>query len=166
MTHGIALPCIVLLCTNQLWRLLSNGGERVSIDELVYKLATALAQPIREKYSSSEEVVTAYLARLESVNPALNSVVHVNPEAYAHARCAARDAGRLAAGVQLCADVQPHYVGLWWYALARDKIVCRSVRKFCHHWREDLALRTAQPIETALVWMASSAALRVRAHNA
>lgn len=58
----------------------------MSTDEVVYSSATALAHAIRAKHISAEEVVTAYLARLGAVNPALNAVVEVNPEAHAQAR--------------------------------------------------------------------------------
>ena len=54
--------------------------------ELVSTSATVLARAIREKRLSAEEVVSAYLTRLEAVNPTLNAVVEVNPEARAQAR--------------------------------------------------------------------------------
>ena len=44
-------------------------------DPLYYSSATALAHAIRKKDLSSEEVVRAYLARIEEVNPTLNAVV-------------------------------------------------------------------------------------------
>jgi len=49
-------------------------------DELIYTSATALAQAIRERKLSSEEVVAAYLDRIEAVNPSLNAVVHLAAE--------------------------------------------------------------------------------------
>jgi amidase len=58
----------------------------MSTDGLVSTSATVLAQAIRERRLSSEEVVTAYLTRLEAVNPALNAVVELNPKARAQAR--------------------------------------------------------------------------------
>ena len=58
----------------------------MTTDELIYTSATALAQAIREKKVSSDEVVNAYRARVEAVNPALNAVVQLNPEAGAQAR--------------------------------------------------------------------------------
>ena len=47
------------------------------MDELIYRSVGDLAQAIREKKVSSEEVVRAHLARIEAVNPALNAVVHL-----------------------------------------------------------------------------------------
>ena len=57
--------------------------------ELIYASATALAQAIRDKEVSSEEVVEAYLQRIEEVNPTLNAVVQLRAEA---ARAEARKA--------------------------------------------------------------------------
>ena len=48
--------------------------------ELIYASATTLAKAIRTKEVSSEEVVKAYLARLEAVNPRLNAVVQLATE--------------------------------------------------------------------------------------
>lgn len=59
------------------------------MDEIIYASATQLARAIREKEVSSEEVVGAYLARIEEVNPKLNAVVHVTADA---ARERAREA--------------------------------------------------------------------------
>ena len=42
----------------------------MSSAELVYTSATTLVRAIREKHVTSEEVITAYLARVKSVNPA------------------------------------------------------------------------------------------------
>ena len=50
------------------------------MDDLIYASATALAQAIRKKQVSSLEVVDAYLARIEAVNPMLNAVVQVRAE--------------------------------------------------------------------------------------
>lgn len=47
------------------------------MDELIYASATTLARAIRDKTVSVTEVVTAYLQRIEAVNPALNAVVHL-----------------------------------------------------------------------------------------
>ena len=45
------------------------------MDELIYTSATSLARAIREKRVSSQEVVEAYIHRIEAVNPQLNAVV-------------------------------------------------------------------------------------------
>jgi len=50
-------------------------------DELIYASATALAQAIRDKKVSSEEVVKAHLQRIEEVNSKLNAVVQLTAEA-------------------------------------------------------------------------------------
>ncbi len=47
------------------------------MDELIYAPATALAQAIRTKEVSAEEVVHAYLEGIESVNPKLNAAVQL-----------------------------------------------------------------------------------------
>jgi aspartyl-tRNA(Asn)/glutamyl-tRNA(Gln) amidotransferase subunit A len=44
-------------------------------DELIYSDATTLAELIRTRQVTSEEVVRAYLARIEAVNPKLNAIV-------------------------------------------------------------------------------------------
>jgi amidase len=51
------------------------------MDELIYRSATELARAIRDKEVSSEEVVTAYLQRVEDVNPKLNAVVQLTADA-------------------------------------------------------------------------------------
>ncbi len=51
------------------------------MQEIIFASATALARAIREKQVSSQEVVDAYLKRIEVINPALNSVVQVRAEA-------------------------------------------------------------------------------------
>ncbi len=45
------------------------------MDELIYASATSLSQAIRDKKVSSQEVVEAYIQRIEAVNPQLNAVV-------------------------------------------------------------------------------------------
>jgi len=45
--------------------------------EMIYWSATAIARAILEKRISSEEVVKAYLARIQAVNPKINAVVAV-----------------------------------------------------------------------------------------
>jgi len=59
------------------------------MDEIIYASATRLARAIREREVSSEEVVGAYLARIEEVNPRLNAFVQVTADA---ARARAREA--------------------------------------------------------------------------
>ena len=57
------------------------------MDELIYASATSLSRAIREKRVSSQEVVEAYIQRIEAVNPQLNAVVQFTAdEALAHAR--------------------------------------------------------------------------------
>lgn len=58
-------------------------------DEWIYTSATKLAQAIRAKKVSSEEVINAYLKRIEAVNPKLNAVVQLTGDA---ARAQAREA--------------------------------------------------------------------------
>lgn len=50
------------------------------MDRIIYASATTLAQAIRAKQVSSEEVVNAYLKRIETVNPKLNAVVQVTAD--------------------------------------------------------------------------------------
>lgn len=50
------------------------------MDELVYTSATSLAQAIRDKRVSSQEVVEAYIHRIEAVNPQLNAVVQLTAD--------------------------------------------------------------------------------------
>jgi amidase len=59
------------------------------MDELIYASARTLAKAIRAKQVSSQELVNAYLKRIESVNPQLNAVVQVGADA-------ARDQARVA----------------------------------------------------------------------
>jgi len=59
------------------------------MNKLIYASATALARAIRAKEVSSEEVVDAYLQRIEEVNPKLNAVVQLTADA---ARAQARKA--------------------------------------------------------------------------
>jgi amidase len=51
------------------------------VDELIYASATSLAQAIRDKEVSSEEVVGATLERIASVNPKINAVVQLRTDA-------------------------------------------------------------------------------------
>ena len=57
------------------------------MDDLIYASTTELARAIRSREISSEEVVTAYLQRIEKVNPRLNAIVQLKAEeAHAQAR--------------------------------------------------------------------------------
>ncbi|HEY9204975.1 MAG TPA: amidase [Candidatus Methanoperedens sp.] len=47
------------------------------MDKIICSSATKLAKAIRAKEISSEEVVNAYLQRIEEVNPKLNAIVHL-----------------------------------------------------------------------------------------
>lgn len=58
----------------------------MSHDEIVSRSATALGQAIRAKHLSAAEVVAAHLARIDAVNPQLNAVVQLNPDALLEAR--------------------------------------------------------------------------------
>jgi len=60
-----------------------------SVDELIYASAAALAKAIRDKQVSAEEVVNAFLRRIEAVNPKLNALVQLTAET---ARQQAREA--------------------------------------------------------------------------
>jgi amidase len=59
------------------------------MDEIIYTSATELAGAIREGKVSSEEVVGAYLARIEEANPKINAVVQLTADT---ARARAREA--------------------------------------------------------------------------
>jgi amidase len=68
------------------------------MEEMIFASATTLARAIREKQVSSQEVVDAYLRRIETINPTLNAVVQVRADA---ARAEARQADEaLARGEQ------------------------------------------------------------------
>ena len=51
------------------------------MEDIIFASAAALARAIREKQISSREVVAAYLQRIETINPTLNSVVQLRAEA-------------------------------------------------------------------------------------
>lgn len=51
------------------------------MDNLIFTSASELAQAIRDHKISSQELVKAYLARIEGVNPAINAVVQLRAEA-------------------------------------------------------------------------------------
>ena len=60
-------------------------------NELCFASATWLAERLRAGELSSLEVVDAYLARIETVNPSLNAVVRLNDDAREDARRADRE---------------------------------------------------------------------------
>ncbi len=69
--------------------LLGTAAEQQHDGELIYTSATRLAQAIRAGAVSATDVVEAHLRRIETVNPALNAVVHLAAErARAEARAA------------------------------------------------------------------------------
>jgi amidase len=51
------------------------------VDTIIFKPVTELAQLIRTKFISSEELVNAYLKRIEAVNPPINAVVQLCADA-------------------------------------------------------------------------------------
>jgi len=51
------------------------------VEDIIFASAATLARAIREKQVSSREVVEAYLQRIETINPALNSVVQLRADA-------------------------------------------------------------------------------------
>ena len=59
------------------------------MEELIYASATTLAQRVRDRELSSEEITEAHLRRIETVNPRLNAVVQLAAD---EARAAARAA--------------------------------------------------------------------------
>lgn len=69
------------------------------MNKIIYASATELAQAIHNKEVSSEEVVNAYLQRIEEVNPKLNAVVQLTAET---ARAEAREADAALA----CGDIK------------------------------------------------------------
>jgi amidase len=68
------------------------------MDQLIYASARSLARAIRAKEVSSQEVVDAYLERIENVNPQLNAVVQVGADV---ARGQARAADKALAGGEI-----------------------------------------------------------------
>jgi len=66
-----------------------KGKEAQVMDQLLYASSTTLAQHIRAKDVSSEEIVNACLQRIEVVNPQLNAVVQLTADT---ARTQAREA--------------------------------------------------------------------------
>ena len=66
-------------------------------EELTKQSATDLAQLIRRRAVSPVEVVEAHLSRIERVNPSLNAIVTLAPDALEQARAAERALMRLGA---------------------------------------------------------------------
>ena len=50
------------------------------MNDAIYWSASALARALRARELSSREMVDAYLARIDTVNPAINAVVQLVPE--------------------------------------------------------------------------------------
>jgi amidase len=61
------------------------------MDELLFAPATALARALRARELSAVELVEALLARIETVDPQINAVVQIAPDARAQARQADAD---------------------------------------------------------------------------
>ena len=66
-------------------------------DDITALSATEMAAAIREKRLSAQDVTTAHLARIEEINPTLNSVCTMNPAALDAAAAVDR---RIASGEQ------------------------------------------------------------------
>jgi amidase len=79
LAGGAALGSYVLSCAPPSR---GPGASDMQIKEpLYYSSATALAHAIRTKKLSSEEIVQAFLTRIEQVNPKINAVVELVAEA-------------------------------------------------------------------------------------
>lgn len=91
-TAGAGLAAVGLV---PLASTLPRSFSRQAVGRLIDRSATSTAASIRAGEISSEEVVTACLARIEAVNPVLNAVVRIDPRAMERARAADR---ALAAG--------------------------------------------------------------------
>ncbi|MGC5220810.1 amidase family protein, partial [Escherichia coli] len=55
-------------------------GCRMSLSHLTRRSASALAEAIRRREVSSEEVVRAHVERIDQVNPSVNAIVSYRPE--------------------------------------------------------------------------------------
>src|SRR6185436_9950613 len=64
----------------------SVSREIMSMDDLVSNTAGALAALIRKRELSPVEVVEAYLRRIDELNPKLNAIVTLAPDAVEKAR--------------------------------------------------------------------------------
>lgn len=92
------------------------------LDRWIYASAAALAQAIRAKQVSSEEVIEAHLQRIESVNARLNAVVQLTADA---ARAEARQADAALARGKICGPLHgvPFTVKDW---LETAGVVCAA----------------------------------------
>lgn len=108
------------------------------VDELFYFSAVTLAQGIREREFSSEEVVQAYLQRIEVINPSLNAVVQLSAK---QARKDARKADSMQASGQDCGVLHgvPFTVKDW---IDTAGLPCTG---------GDIAFQTRVPLEDATV---------------
>jgi amidase len=73
------------------WFFYSDYGGESAMDDLLFAPATALAAAIQAKTFSAQEVIGAYLDRIQAINPALNAVVQLAADAMARARQADAD---------------------------------------------------------------------------
>ncbi len=93
LVGGSALGSSLMSCASQAPQ--PTTGDNQLVDPLYYSSATALADAIRSKTISSEEVVKTFLERIDEVNPKLNAVVQQDPDAALEAaRLADRSIGR------------------------------------------------------------------------
>jgi Asp-tRNA(Asn)/Glu-tRNA(Gln) amidotransferase A subunit family amidase len=64
-----------------------GSSERINIvTDFTKESAATLAKMIRQREASPVEILEAHLKRIESVNPSLNAIVTLNPDALAQAR--------------------------------------------------------------------------------
>lgn len=64
------------------------------MEKLIFASATELVYALQTKAVSSQEVVTALLQRIDAINPRLNAVVQLAPDALTHAQQADADLAR------------------------------------------------------------------------
>src|SRR5262245_34574586 len=63
-----------------------DAGEPTTMNELLSLSAVKMAELVRTKEVSSEELVRAHLERIDQVNPSINAVVHIAERALEEAR--------------------------------------------------------------------------------
>src|SRR5262245_34962067 len=63
-----------------------GAGETTTMNELLSLSAVKMAELVRMKEVSSEELVRTHLERIDQVNPSINAVVHVAERALDEAR--------------------------------------------------------------------------------
>ena len=63
---------------------LGTGGADMS-DDIVHKSATELAALVSDRSLGAHDVIEAFLARIEAINPTLNAICTLNPKARADA---------------------------------------------------------------------------------